>query len=108
MIDDELAKLREGGVTAAELDRARENVKGRTVLAMESTSARMNRLGGALLAGLPLLSLDDVVERLDAVTTDELLDLARTTFAAPQLAAAAVGPDGEAIRAAAAPILERT
>ena len=95
VIGDELAELRDGGVTGAELDRARENVKGRTVLAMESTSARMNRLGGALLAGLPLLSLDDVVERLDAVTTDELLDLARTTFAAPQLAAAAVGPDSQ-------------
>ena len=41
----------EDGVTAEELERARENVKGRTVLSMESTLARMNRLGSSVLDG---------------------------------------------------------
>ena len=42
------------------------------VLSLESTAARMNRLGSAVLAGLPLLTLDEVVERIDAVTLDDV------------------------------------
>ena len=53
---------------ADELARAKENVKGRVVLGLESTLARMNRLGSSLLAGLPLLSVDEVMARIDAVT----------------------------------------
>jgi len=104
VIAAELDRLREDGVTEAELDRARENVKGRTVLAMESTAARMNRLGSAVLAGLPLLSIDEVVDRLDAVTAEDLLELGRTTFAAPLRSVAAIGPDSAAIGSVAARI----
>ena len=38
------------------------------MLGLESTLARMNRLGSSLLAGLPLLTVDEIVERIDAVT----------------------------------------
>ena len=62
--------------TAEELARAKENLKGRVVLALESTGARMNRLGSEILAGAPLLSLDEVVERIDAVTLEDLAALA--------------------------------
>ena len=48
-------------MTAEELERARENVKGRTVLSMESTSTRMNRLGSSVLMGVPLLTLDELL-----------------------------------------------
>ena len=41
--------------TAEELSRAKENLKGRVVLALESTGARMNRLGSEILAGSPLM-----------------------------------------------------
>ena len=47
----ELERLREQPATAEELERAKENLKGRVVLALESTGARMNRLGSELLAG---------------------------------------------------------
>ena len=43
----ELARIREEPVSAEELERAKDNVKGRIVLALESTSARMDRLGSA-------------------------------------------------------------
>ena len=42
--------------TAEELERSKENVKGRIVLALESTTARMNRLGSSVLADMPLLT----------------------------------------------------
>ena len=68
VVGDELERLREEPATEAELVRARENVKARVVLGMESTGARMHRLGGSLLFDLPLLETDEVMERIDAVT----------------------------------------
>jgi predicted Zn-dependent peptidase len=83
----------EGSITAAELDRSRENVKGRMVLALESTSARMSRLGSSLLAELPILSVDEIVQRLDAVTIADLQELAQELFACERLSIAGVGAD---------------
>jgi predicted Zn-dependent peptidase len=100
VIGTELARLQEDGVTAEELDRARENVKGRTVLAMESSSARMNRLGSSLLMGVPLLTLDDVLARLDAVTLDDVIGMARELWVPERLSAAGVGADEAAFRSA--------
>ena len=100
VIAAELERLRQDGVAARDLDRAKDNAKGRAVLALESTSARMNRLGASVLAGLPLLSLDEVVERIEAVTADEVNALLRELFAPERLSCAAIGPDEELVVAA--------
>ena len=76
VVDGELARLRTEPATAEELARAKENLKGRVLLALESTGARMSRLGSEILAEAPLLSLDEVVERIDAVSLDDLEELA--------------------------------
>jgi predicted Zn-dependent peptidase len=97
----ELERLREHPATPEELDRAKENLKGRVVLSLESTGARMNRLGAEVLAGVPLLSLDEVVSRIDAVTVEDLLTLVGELWAPERLRAAGIGPDerrfGEAV-----------
>ena len=54
VIGSELQRLIDDGVDEQELERARENVKGRTVLSMESTLTRMNRLGSSVLMEVPL------------------------------------------------------
>jgi predicted Zn-dependent peptidase len=89
---------------AQELERSRENAKGRMVLAMESTAARMNRLGSSVLCGLPILSVEEVIARIDAVTMDDLRELAAELFRGPELSVAAIGPDEQALRAALAPL----
>ena len=104
VVGEELARLREDPATPEELARAKENVKGRVVLGLESTLGRMNRLGSSLLAGLPLLSVDEVVERFDAVTRDDLAELATELFAPERLSAAGVGGDEAAFRAALEPV----
>jgi predicted Zn-dependent peptidase len=91
----ELQRLGEEPATPEELRRAKENLKGRVVLSLESTGARMNRLGSEVLAGAPLLSLDEVTERIDAVTLDDLAQLARELWAAERLSVAGIGPDRE-------------
>ena len=93
VVGSELARMREEPATAEELERAKENLKGRVVLALESTGARMNRLGSEILAGMPLLSLDETVERIDAVTIDDLAGLVDELWAPERLSAAGIGPD---------------
>ncbi|TMM04859.1 MAG: insulinase family protein [Actinobacteria bacterium] len=101
----ELRRLTEEPVTDEELHRAKENLRGRIVLSLESTGARMNRLGSEVLAGGPLLSLDEVVGRIEAVTTEDLALLARELWVPERLSAAGIGPDEgrfeEALRALA-------
>ncbi len=99
----ELERLRSEPVSDAELARARENLKGRVVLAMESSSSRMNRLGSSLLADVPLLSVDEVIERIDAVTASDVQALAGL-LAPERLSAAGIGPSEEAFRAALEPL----
>jgi predicted Zn-dependent peptidase len=93
VVGTELSRLRSEPATAEELTRAKENLKGRVVLALESTGARMTRLGSEVLGETPLLSLDEVVERIDAVTLDDLAALAETLWAPERLSSAGIGPD---------------
>jgi predicted Zn-dependent peptidase len=105
VIDDELARLRQEPVSEEELARAKDNVKGRVVLAMESTTARMERLGASVLAGMPILELDEVLERIDAVDAKQIEALASELFDPARLCAAAIGPDEELFRGAFEPLL---
>ena len=100
VVGEELERFRQSGATAEELDRSRENVKGRILLGLESTSARMNRLGSSVLAGMPLLSIDELEERIDAVTLEDVEALARELYAPERLSAAGVGSDEASFRSA--------
>ena len=77
LIRDELHRITQEPVGREELDRAREQVKSSVVMALESTSARMNRLGAAVLQLGRCLSAQEVVERYDAVTREDVLSVAR-------------------------------
>jgi predicted Zn-dependent peptidase len=101
-IATELRRFAEHPADTGELERARENVKGRMALAMESTGVRMARLGGAVLHELPLLSLEESMARVDAVSVEHLQQLASELLDLPSLSVAAIGPDeGELTRALA-------
>jgi len=104
VIAAELHRLQDEPVSAEELERAKENLKGRTVLGMESTLARMNRLGSSLLMGVPLLSMDDTIALIDAVDADAVSELARRLFAPDRLSAAAVGASEDVFRKAVEPL----
>jgi predicted Zn-dependent peptidase len=105
VVADELERFRIEPATADELARSKENVKGRAVLALESTTARMNRLGASVLTGIPLLSIDEVIERIDGVTLEDVAALAAELFAPERLSAAGIGGSEERFREAVAPAL---
>jgi predicted Zn-dependent peptidase len=94
VLASELRRCVEDPASEEELVRSRENLKGRMVLALESTSARMGRLGGALLSDMPVLSTDEVIARIDAVRIEDLRELAAELFAPERMSIAGVGADG--------------
>ena len=93
VVGGELEKLAQTPATAEELERAKENLKGRVLLALESTGARMSRLGSELLAQAPLLTLDEVVAHIDSVTLSDLEELATELWNPERLSVAGIGPD---------------
>ncbi|HET9162176.1 MAG TPA: pitrilysin family protein [Solirubrobacterales bacterium] len=106
VIGAELERLRSEPVSAAELARAKENVKGRLVLSSESTAARMSRISRATLFDMPIESLDAMLAKVDAVEVDELSELASELYGPGRLSAACVGRDEGCFRKALAPVSE--
>jgi predicted Zn-dependent peptidase len=104
VIVEELQRSVERAASEEELTRSRENLKGRVVLSMESTAARMGQLGSSLLFDMPILSLDEVIERIDAVSIADVQALAGELFAPGELSIACVGPDERAFEQAIAPL----
>jgi predicted Zn-dependent peptidase len=90
--------------TEEELVRSRENLKGRMALALESTGARMSRLGTCVLNELPILSVEELIERIDSVDIAALKELAGALLSPARRSVAGVGPDEDAFRAAIEPL----
>ena len=68
----ELRDVGAGNLRAGELERAKENMRGRLLLSLESTSNRMTRLGRAVITDVEIVSLEETLARIDAVTADEV------------------------------------
>jgi predicted Zn-dependent peptidase len=97
---EQIGELAEGRIPERELRRAKEHVKGRVLLAMESTSARMHRLGDALASDSEILSLDRIAAELEAVDVGAVAELAALLLAPERLSAAGIGPSEDRFLAA--------
>jgi predicted Zn-dependent peptidase len=102
IIGEQFRRMGEGDIHDAELARAKENLKGRIMLSMESTSNRASRLGKSVLTDTELLSLDRVCAEIDAVEPEAIAALARTLFAPERLSAAGIGPSADRFHQAVA------
>jgi predicted Zn-dependent peptidase len=74
------------------------------VLGLESTGARMGRLGSAILGDMPILSVEEVIERIDAVTLEQLRELAGELYDPAGMSVVGVGPDSERFEQAIEPL----
>jgi len=90
---EQIGEIAAGNVRPEELARAKENLKGRIMLSMESTSNRMSRLGKSLISDTELLSIERIVAEIEAVEADALAELAGVLLAQEKLSAAGIGPD---------------
>lgn len=93
LINDEIERLVEAGVSEAELDRAKGHVRGSLALSLEDANSRMSRLGRTELIGLEHLSVDQRIAKVEAVTPEDIITAARMVFDGPRVIGA-VGPFG--------------
>ncbi len=91
LVNDELDKVAADGITEEELERAKGHTKGSLALAMEDANSRMSRLGRNELTGVEHLSVDEIVERVEAVTGGDVAVLAAEVFGTPRVIGA-TGP----------------
>jgi predicted Zn-dependent peptidase len=92
---EEITRVVEGGLTDAELDRGKGQVRGSIVLSLEDPSSRMSRLGKSELVYPRLEPVDEVLAAIDSVTHDDIRAIAADILTRPK-ALAVVGPFDDA------------
>jgi predicted Zn-dependent peptidase len=98
----ELADVAAGNLRPGELDRAKENLEGRLLLSLESTSNRMTRLGRSLITDMDLVTVEETIRRIRSVTEGDVAAAAADLFAPERMSAAGIGPRESRFRAALA------
>jgi predicted Zn-dependent peptidase len=88
---EQLALITAGGITAEELDRGKGQMRGGLVLGLEDTGSRMSRLGKSELVYGELMTVDEILGHIEAVTLDDVQEVAFDLFRG-RLALAAIGP----------------
>ncbi|MDQ6840019.1 MAG: insulinase family protein [Actinomycetota bacterium] len=94
LINEELDRMADNGVTDAELAAARSHLRGSLALGMEDSGARMSRIGHSQLVHDRIPPLDEVVERLVSVSAGDVQQLAGELLSGERTVAA-VGPFGD-------------
>jgi predicted Zn-dependent peptidase len=77
LVNDELDKLIADGTTAHELELAKGHLRAETLLVLEDSAARMSRIGRSLLLHQEVLTVDELLGRIDAVSVDQVDAAAR-------------------------------
>jgi len=91
LIAEELRRLKRDPVSADELRRAKDHLKGSMILSLESTSARMSNLARSEMYFGRFFSHDEILAAIEAVTREEVLAAANEFFRTEQVAATVVG-----------------
>ncbi len=91
----EFRELKENLVPAEELRRAKDNLKGSFMLGLESTSSRMGNLARQDLYFQRFFTLDEMLESIEAVTAEQVQQIAREFFNPKNITLAVLGNLGE-------------
>jgi len=87
----EFRRVKEEGVSAEELRRAKDHLKGSMMLSLESTSARMSNLARQVIYLHRFITLDEMLASIEAVTREEVLTIAREFFETGRIALTVLG-----------------
>lgn len=99
VVVSELARMAENGPTEAELNLAKEHIKGSLTLSLEVSSSRMIRLGRSEFNLSRQLSIEEIERSVDAVNFEAVLELGRELFVPERLGLCVLGPvDDAAVR----------
>ena len=94
IVNGELEQLAADGATARELAVAKGNLRAEMLLSGEESGARMSRIGASLLLHGEVLSVDQILGRIEAVDAAQVREVAAELAGAPRTLTA-VGPFDE-------------
>ncbi|HEX2054486.1 MAG TPA: pitrilysin family protein [Actinomycetota bacterium] len=92
LITREMDVMLESGVTEAELQRAKGHMKGAVVLTLEDPASRMTRLGKSEIVGGEILSIDEILARVEEVTLEDVSMVAKELLQPESRILTAIGP----------------
>src|SRR5208283_951087 len=88
-IVNEFRQLKENPISEEELKRAKDQLKGNLMLSLESSTARMSNLARQEMYYDRFFGMDEIIERIQTVTVEDLLQSANELFR-PELIAVTV------------------
>jgi predicted Zn-dependent peptidase len=91
-IQEELATVAAHGLPADELAMGKSQLKGQLTLSLESVSSRMYRCASVELYGEPYRSLDQMLAQVDAVSPEQIAEVARDFFDPARQTVVSLGP----------------
>jgi predicted Zn-dependent peptidase len=91
LILKEFGRMKKEGLTAAEIERSKEYMKGTTVLGLESTAARMSYIMRSEFYYDRVITIDETFGKIDKVTNDDIVRLANQYFRDEFLTLAVIG-----------------
>lgn len=92
LIQAEFESIGSKGVTAEELERAKNQIRGALVLGQESMSNRMSRLAKSEMYFGRIVRLDEIISLITGVTQDDVARVAARVFGEGKFALTAIGP----------------
>src|SRR5579871_2682312 len=90
-IVDELRQLKVNAIADEELNRAKDQLKGSLMLSLESSTARMSNLARQEMYYDHFISMDEIIQRIQAVTREDLLRSANELFRPEVIAVTVLG-----------------
>jgi predicted Zn-dependent peptidase len=92
LVMEEFRNLKSVTPPLDEVQRAKEYLKGSMLLSLESTMSRMSNLARQEMYFGRQISLDEIAERIDSVSADDVVSVAREIFCTDQIALTVLGP----------------
>ena len=89
---DEIRKIKDGGITAEELQRAKDNISGSMALGLEHSDAVANAYAGPVLFENKVLTPEEELGKIKKVTLEEVHQVAKDIFDDNKLNLAVIGP----------------
>jgi predicted Zn-dependent peptidase len=91
LVREQLADVADGALSEEEFERAKGHMKGSLVLSLEDPSGRMSRLGKSEISHGEILTVNQILRRIESVTLDDARRVAKRVLSQP-LALAMLGP----------------
>lgn len=94
---EQLKDIKQKGISAEELERTKAQIKGSLYLGLEAVSSRMSRLGKTELTYNRVLSPEEVVEKLEKVTMEDVLRVIGRLWQRDRISIMTLGPTGHEV-----------